>query len=318
MLGLDARLRPVHEGCQRPRADGSVLASCLLLSFGRSTFGAFVDVIPGNSDIFFRRFMMGVQLAALLLAGRGAGWSATVIGNALRRATSGRGVRWSPTVAAHRLARSMVAMAAAVLVLAPAWLQVGAYDRHNAAAITAQRRADTTQGAQLDRLIALIKNSGRVYAGLPSNWGKDFTVGAVPVFKYLESRDADEVGYTLRTASLMTAPEDFFDERDPGDYQLFGIHYLIIPSGYLPPVAAHLVRRAGPYSLWTTGTTHSVQIGRIVGLFAANRTNLGVRSIPLLHSRLAQRSEYLGVAFNRPRTTHDLCPRASRRPLPAA
>ena len=54
---------------------------------------------------------------------------------------------------------------------------------------------------------------------MPTNWGADFTVGEVPVFKYLESRDVDEVGYTLRTASLMTDPEYFFDERNPSDYQ---------------------------------------------------------------------------------------------------
>jgi hypothetical protein len=53
------------------------LAVCLLLAFGHTTFGSLVDVIPGSGDIFFRRFMMGVQLAALLLAGRGAAWLAT-------------------------------------------------------------------------------------------------------------------------------------------------------------------------------------------------------------------------------------------------
>jgi hypothetical protein len=277
-----------------------VLAVGLLLSFGRTTFGALVDVIPGNSDLFFRRFMMGVQLAALLLAGQGAAWAGGVIWNALKRATVGRALSWPRTATAHKLAPSTVAMAAAVLVLAPAWLQLGAYDRHNAAAIRAQRRADSTQGAQLDRLIALINDAdaGRVYAGMPSNWGMDFTVGVVPVFKYLDSRDVSEVGYTLRTASLMTAPEYFFDQRNPSDYQLFGVHCLIIPSGYLPPVTAHLVLRAGPYSLWTTGTADSVRIGRIVGSFAANRTNLGARSISLLHSRLPQRSDYLRVAFN--------------------
>jgi hypothetical protein len=292
------------------RALVAVLAVGLLLSFGRTTFGALVDVIPGHSDIFFRRFMMGVQLAALLLAGRGAAWSAGVIWNALTRATLGPGLRWPRIVAAHKPVPPTVAMAAAVLVLAPAWLQLGAYDRHNAAAITAQRRADTRQGAQLGGLIALVKDTGvgRVYAGMPSNWGMSFTVGVVPVFKYLDSRDVNEVGYTLRTASLMTAPEYFFDERNPSDYQLFGIHYLIIPSGYRPPVPAHLVLRAGRYSLWTTGTAHSVHIGRTVGVFTANRTNLGVRTISLLHSRLAQRSEYLRVAFDRaddhPRPLH--------------
>ena len=70
---------------------------------------------------------------------------------------------------------------------------------------------------------------GRTYAGMPSNWGQDFTVGTVPVFKYLESRDVDEVGYTLRTASLMTDPEFYFDDRRPSDYRLFGIHYSSSP-----------------------------------------------------------------------------------------
>jgi hypothetical protein len=51
-------------------------AVCLLFAFGRATFGSLADLIPGSADLFFRRFMMGVQLAALLLAGRGAAWLA--------------------------------------------------------------------------------------------------------------------------------------------------------------------------------------------------------------------------------------------------
>jgi hypothetical protein len=66
---------------------------------------------------------------------------------------------------------------------------------------------------------------------MPSKWGTALTVGAVPVFKYVESRDADEVGHGLRTASLMTDPEYYFDERNPSDYRLFAIHYLILPAG---------------------------------------------------------------------------------------
>src|ERR1700759_5306280 len=50
------------------------LAVGLLFAFGRTTFGSLADVIPGGADLFFRRFMMDVQLVALLLAGRGAVW----------------------------------------------------------------------------------------------------------------------------------------------------------------------------------------------------------------------------------------------------
>jgi hypothetical protein len=206
-------------------ADGRALlvalAVCLLFAFGRTTFGSLVDVIPGSADLFFRRFMMGVQLAALLLAGRGAAWLAARGMWQLKT----RVRRWPPGLSAAAV------IVAVIGVLAPAWLQLGAYDRHEGVAIAAQRRADDTNGAELDRLVALIERDGggRTYAGKPSNWGQGFTVGTVPVFKYLESRDVDEVGYTLRTASLMTDPEFYFDDRRPSDYRLFGIHYSSSP-----------------------------------------------------------------------------------------
>ncbi len=265
------------------------LAVCLLLAFGRTTFGSLVDLIPGSADLFFRRFTMGAQLAALLLAGRGAAWLAA--GGV--RLLEARVARWPPGLSPAAV------LVGAIAVLAPAWLQLGAYDRHDGAAIAAQRRADDTEGAELDRLIAVIKRDGggRTYAGMPSNWGQDFTVGAVPAFKYLESRDVDEVGYTLRTASLMTDPEYFFDDRDPSDYRLFGIRYLILPARDQPPVSARLAMRSGPYWLWTIDGAGYVQAGRIVGEISANRTNVGTRSVRLLHSGLAADGAYLSVRY---------------------
>ena len=271
------------------RALLAALAVCLLFAFGRTTFGSLVELIPGSADLFFRRFMMGVQLAALLLAGRGAAWLAA----RCVRLLEARVPRWSPRLSATAV------LVAGVAVLAPAWLQLGAYDHRDGAAIAAQRRADDTLGAELDRLIAVIRRDGggRTYAGMPSNWGQNFTVGAVPVFKYLESRDVDEVGYTLRTASLMTDPEYFFDDRDPSDYRLFGIRYLILPARDQPPVRARLAMRSGPYWLWTIDGAGYVQVGRIVGEVSADRTNVGARGVALLRSGLADAGAYLGVRY---------------------
>jgi hypothetical protein len=271
-----------------------VLVGCFLLSSGRTTFGSLVDVIPGSGDLFFRRFMMGIQLAALLLAGLGAGWVLSKLGEAL-----GRGPAWLRSMSSRRVVRGAFACVAGILVLAPAWTELSTFDDRNASAIDAQRLADASQGVQLDRLIAEIDRDGggRVYAGMPSNWGMDFTVGAVPVFKYLESRDVDEVGYTLRTASLMTDPEYYFDDDNVSDYDLFGIRYLLLPSGWVPPVPSHLLKRAGPYALWTVGRRGYVDVGRIVGVTTADRTDVGARSIDPLRSGLAARGAYLRVDF---------------------
>jgi hypothetical protein len=286
------------------RALLAALAVCLLFAFGRTTFGSLVDLIPGSADLFFRRFMMGAQLAALLLAGRGAAWLA----ERCLRLLEARVPRRPPGLSAAAV------LVAAIVVLAPAWLQLGAYDRHDGAAIAAQRRADDTEGAEVDRLVAVIERAGggRTYAGMPSNWGQDFTVGAVPVFKYIESRDVDEVGYTLRTASLMTDPEYYFDERNPGDYRLFGIDDLIIPTGSRPPVSARLELRAGRYSLWTlAGAGGVLHAGTTVGTLSADRSDIGTRSIRLLNSRLAHAGDYLRVAYGRPEDREPRLPRPS-------
>jgi len=297
------------------RAIVVALATCLLLSFGRTTFGSLVGVIPGGGDIFFRRFMMGVQLAALLLAGRGAEWCYRRIRDALERSVRRRRIKRGRIAPPMRRLPAVATSAATILVLAPAWLEQRSFDRRNADHIAAQRRADATQGAEVDQLIALIEanGGGRVYAGMPLNWGQELTVGTVPVFKYLESQDVDEVGYTLRTASLMTGPEDHFDELDPSDYSLFGIRYLILPSGSAPPVSAQLVATAGPYALWTTGTVGYVHVGTIAGTLGADRTDLGARSVPLLRSGLAATGDYLIVDFGDRQATHSPLPRPSRR-----
>jgi Bacterial membrane protein YfhO len=291
-------------------ADGRALLAALgvglLFAFGRTTFGSLADLIPGGADLFFRRFMMGVQLCALLLAGRGAVW--LVAGGG--RLFQARVPRWPPGLT------PAVLLVAAIAVLAPAWLQLGTYDRHDGAAITAQRHADSTEGADVDRLIAVIERGGggRTYAGMPSNWGQDFTVGGVPVFKYLESRDVDEVGYTLRTASLMTDPEYFFDSQDPSDYRLFGIRYLILPAGNKASVPARLTLRSGPYWLWTIDGGGYVQAGQIVGTLPANRADVGTRSVPLLHAGLVADGAYLGVRYGSDNLGYSRLPTAPSQP----
>ena len=268
--------------------------------FGRTTFGALIDVVPGHSDIFFRRFMMGAQLAALLLAGIGLAWCGRNVCYALQRFVArsvGEAAFWVEP-ATRVLGRGGCR---GHCVVSPAWSQLLTFDRSNAAAIGAQRGYDQLLGSQIDHLIAIVKRDGggRVYAGMPSNWGTTFRIGAVPVFKYLESRDLDEVGYTLRTASLMTDPEFYFDERNPSDYRLFGIRYLILPPAHSPPVPARLITCVGSYCLWTLPRDGYVHAGRVSGTLTADRTTVGVRSIALLRSPLTRQQAYLRLSLGK-------------------
>jgi hypothetical protein len=271
---------------------------CILLMFGRTTFGALMDVIPGSRDIFFRRFVIGAQLAGLLLAGIGLVEGAKLVATASRwladRAYDSARQRKIATKVLRGIAVFLTALA-----LAPAVVQADRFDAHNSAAVHAERDGETIEVPQITPLIAFIKShgGGRTYAGLPANWGSLFTVGAVPVFKYLESADVDEVGYTLRTASLMTDPEYHFDEANPSDYTLFGVRYLLLPSNRIAPVAAREVMRRGPYSLWTIESNGYCDVVETIGTVAANRSDIASRTIRVLRSNLIAHHQDLVVAY---------------------
>jgi hypothetical protein len=193
-----------------------------------------------------------------------------------------------------------VCIAGLLLVLVPAWTSMDTYNQGNASNVSLQAESDAQASPHIDKLVDYVRAHprGRVYAGAPTNWGVDFTVGAVPVFKYLESKDIDEVGYTLRTASLMTDPEYYFDETNPGDYPLFGIGYVIMPQEQPPPVPADRVLCSGEYCLWALPHPGYIHVYDTTGVLTANRADVGSKSVPLLESPLLEGQGDLTVAFN--------------------
>jgi hypothetical protein len=174
------------------------------------------------------------------------------------------------------------------------------YNSGNQVNVAYQTAADKAQGPALDSLLAYVKAHprGRVYAGQPTNWGNDFLIGEVPVFKYLESKDVDEVGYTLRTASLMTDPEYYFDDTNPGDYPLFGIGYILTPASMSPPVPAEKVRCAGGSCLWALPDPGYFHVYDATGVLDATRADVGTQSEPLLDSSALADAQDKTVAFN--------------------
>ncbi len=288
---------------ERARALSGAWFLSLLLFFGRTTWGPLLDVLPGNQSLLFQRYIMGLHLAGLALAGVGA--VALVSGtneqlrrrapDALARLRDGRigRIGWLATAAT---------MIAVVILLAPAWTQIAIYDHASASWIAYQRGVAPTQGADVSALVAEAESlgGGRIYAGMPSNWGHQFYVGAVPVYIYLEQLNVDAVGFTLRTSSLMTDPEAYFDEHQPGDYAALGVRYLLLPVGHPPPVRATLLRTAGPYRLWRVGSASSsalIQVVDTYGVITADNATLGPRTAAFLRSTRPAEAVYATIAF---------------------
>lgn len=273
----------------RARALLGLMTVSLLLFCGRDTFGLILNLLPGSSDLLLHRFIMGVHLAGDLLAGVGLAWAGGLVIRLVRT--------WRPRIGLLPITAGLIA--AAVLITLPAWLDRAAYESNNAANISLQIANDQTDGVALNVLLDEIKarGGGRTYAGLPGNWGKQYQVGQVPVYEYLADHDVDEVGFTLRTSSLVTDNEAYFNEADPAQYQLYGIRYVLTPSGMTPPVAATFLASSGRHRLWQVANTGYLQVVDTVGTIAADRSDMANQMQPFLQSAEFHQGQLATVAF---------------------
>ena len=287
------------------RALVALMVCCLMLSFGPTTWGGATILVPGHADIYFRRFLMGVQLSGIYLAGFGIYMAGSLIGGSVQRLSE----RIDSGRSSARLLRGLAPVTVilvAVVLIAPAWSQLRTYDAGNAAQIGFQRRAEAMEGRELDPLLAYVKEQrdGRLYAGSPSDWGATFTVGYVPVFKYAESRDVDEVGYTIRTASLMSQPEVAFVATNLSDYELFGVRYVLLPPDIRAEPWMTPVAESGQYRLFVVQPVHYLSSVSIVGVTRLDRSDVGSATVGLLRSASFAEGNGLAVEWGGGDTGH--------------
>jgi Gpi18-like mannosyltransferase len=275
----------------RARAVLGAFALSLLLFFGRRTWGGLIDVLPGFGDVQIHRFVMGVHLAGILLAGIGLAWLFRLAAAALR------GLELRPPA----LAVGAGSVLLAVGLLAPAWLERARWNDYGAHLIRSQRAADATDGRDLDRLLSIVeaRRDGRTYAGLRANWGGQYRVGSVPVYAWLADRDVDAIGFVFRTiGSLSTDVEAAFDETNPAQYEMLNVRYLLLPSERPPPVPARLLASSGRHRLYEVRTSGYVQVVDRAAPIAANRTDVQRATRSWRSSRLASRGIYPGIAWD--------------------
>ena len=116
------------------------------MTFGRTTFGSLYDIVPGSSDIFIRRFQMGVHLSGILLAGIGV----VILGRLVARRAHGaccpRSDGAGPPDRPAGASSPGRASWRSIVVLAPAWTSMDTYDAHNATNIGAAGRRRRAAG----------------------------------------------------------------------------------------------------------------------------------------------------------------------------
>jgi hypothetical protein len=304
LLGLAAALVRWRRD-ETARALVGVGALSLLLFFGRPTLGWAIDLLPGAGDLFLRRYLVGVHMAGILLAGWGAVWA-------------GRGVRdrLLARLPGHRPGVVIAVLASVTLLaLAPAVLERARFERTGARWIEEQRAADAGDGAPFARLVdrASMSGPGRVFAGLRSRSGSIFRIGQVPGYIWLLRTDVDGLGFTRPTWSLMSGAEARFDPNRAGHHALFGVRYVIAPIGKAPLVPAVKVASDGSFDLWEIDEVSLFRMVDTVSTISADRNDLTSATASFLASDGPEEARYPTVAFgDRPADR----PTLSREPSP--
>jgi hypothetical protein len=259
----------------------------LALFFGRSTLGPMLRLLPASGDLFLRRFVFGVHLAGLYLAGIAMAWLGGLVVRRIRR----RVPRLVPVLAGL--------LVLAIVLLAPAWGERSAWAAQGAEWIHEQAGYDATDGANVAALVAIAerRGPGRIYAGSRANWGNLYRVGQVPVYAELLNLDAQAVGFTRPTWSLSSPAEYRFRDSDPADYDVFDVRYVIQPSDREPPPGGELVAERGRHSLYEVPVDGAIELVDTSRPIAADRIDLGVKIAPWLNSDLPAAHVYPGIAF---------------------
>ncbi len=224
----------------------------ILLYFGRTTWGSLIDILPMMKEMHLQRLLNGLHLVSFPLIGIGAAFLF-------------KKLRWP-----------ILATGFIILLGIPVYKANANYLWLNRLWIKQANESYQNDAADFRNLANKIKElpSGRVYAGSPGNWGREFKVGATQVYLALSTMGLSMNGFLPESWSLNTDPEMFFNYTDPESYQLFNVRYLITPTGLELPKFAKQVADYGRFRLSQIETSGYFDIGSSNLLVSTQKTNI--------------------------------------------
>jgi len=178
----------------------------LLLYFGRPTWGALLKLLPLSGDLHFHRFIIGVHVFGIALAGIALA-QLVEIGKSSQRKIS-----------------HAAAIAVVVLSLGLIYQGQAAFIVKNAKSVKEMSREFRAEKPVLDKLIAkLPQDRSRSYAGLRAGWGGKYAFGNVPVYNLLALADVPAISYLAFGWSLAGDFSVQINERRYAHLNLFNI-----------------------------------------------------------------------------------------------
>ena len=268
----------------RHRVFVALMGLWLLVYFGRPTWGALLDLVPLLHDATLHRFGAGVHLSGIFLMGLGLAlpW------------------RWA---VARRQRRYLLAVAAlTVLILWPVYRERAAFLAQNTRWLVDQQAGMAAEQGDIDALVKTLKAAppGRVYAGLATNWGKDYKIGMLPMYHVLNATGLDMVGYLYHAFSLNADIQALFNDGRYEEYDLFNIRYVVTPTGWTVPDFYQPMGTFGRHQLYRVDTTGYFELVDSDTVFAGERDEFYPAASSWLSSALPRADSIPRCDWRRP------------------
>lgn len=299
-LGATGEAQGVGTMDERARALLLAFGASLLLFIGRPVLGPLLVLVPGSQDLFLNRFVFGLHLAGLYLAGE-------AVASVLRsRGPSDGGMLPAPFGRA-------LAIGGVVVAIAVAFPRTVEFADSGARYVEARAAAVEALDPDLDRLVADIEAAGpgRVFAGFKPEAVEEYAMGdrasagwpdlpgIGPAMPLLMDRGLDIVGLPRPAWSLMSSSEPYLDEREVSHLRMFGIRYLVTSSAAEPRVAATELSTGGGLTVWEVdGVDGYLQVVQTDGApIVTDRRTVGADTRAFLTSPELAAGVYRVLAF---------------------
>jgi hypothetical protein len=269
----------------------------LLVYFGRSTWGDLVNVLPFSQDLHFHRFIGGFQVGAVMVTG--AGLSLTW--------------QWLKKFSLKNPSYKIPLVAGIIflLLLSPVFLERAHFFQQNTLLKTASQNAFLSKNQEILEIKDTLNNvpPGRVYAGLPADFGNDprYKIGFVPLYAIMPQLGYDSFGYAYSAFPLSTDVRLNFNNTKPEQYNLFNIRYVALHKTQTPPYMYSKIREFDDFILYQVPTTGYFDLVDVPAVFYGDKSNFYYHNTKWLSSSLPNQKQHpIFELGNKPENTYDL------------
>jgi hypothetical protein len=235
----------------------------LLVYFGRATWGEMVNVLPFSQDLHFHRFIGGFQVGMVMIIGAGL----SLIWQRIKT--------FSLKDPSNKI--PIITGIVFLLLLSPVFLERAHFYQQNSHLKILSQTAFLSKSQEISEIKDTLNNVplGRVYAGLPADFGNDplYKIGYVPLYAIVPQLGFDSFGYAYSAFPLSTDVRLNFNNTKSEQYNLFNIRYILLYKTQNPPDFYFKVREFDDFILYQVPTAGYFDIIDVPAIFYGNKTD---------------------------------------------